>query len=244
MGKKAGWGALMGAGEGITKTGAMFATEAMRKEADKRTTTRQQSLQDIQNQYNLGVRDEKREYALEAFREGSPEYTARQMGREEKQTDALELLKARGASYGSSGMLSNFNLSQWTPESGRKMMSEVNKLVETEGMLPDEAYSIASGYIELVPKAPSSSLSGANRSKFIAEETALFKDNGEDAMRQTLIMYGLPQERVANMSYRDMITEYQKILRSEYPGQQQPLMGGTSPKPANNDPLGLGLSGQ
>jgi hypothetical protein len=261
MGAQAKYMALAGLGQGLMNYGGLKAQEALQQQQIGAYLDRAQSLEEIKQRYQAQVKAEERRYKeeqkqqehqqeLNVFNKGTPEYKANEIKRQQRIADQ-KAIDAGKKSGGETGIMGRLNLSQWTPDSARKFMAEVNAQI-TAGKSEEEAYRNAAATTPLVPAPQSGSLSRANMLKAIAEDVAVFKDSGPQGMRMTLTNYGLPEEKVKNMGFAEMVKAYQQILLGEWKNVASGLPGGTiptgglmnpgQPQPGadqNNDPLGL-----
>jgi len=258
MGSKAMYGALMGLGEGISGYGKSLTLDELRKQEDERTFDRQHSLQEIRQRYENSVREETRGYnekrELEKVTPGTPIYDASEAERsrlsEEKQTQSLEQIEARGTHLygGSSGMMNKFNPSVYTEESAREYMIEVRRLMETENMTAQEAQQIAFTTVDLQYKPPSTSQDNAGMNSSIDDELAVFLDKPDELKIETLISLGEDPQALIGKSTMELIELYKTKLygifqrrgqdrTDQFNGLMNP--GGAAGQGANPDPLNL-----
>jgi len=258
MASKAVYGALMGLGQGISGYGKTLTVEELRKQEDARTTERQHSLQQIRQQYENGVRAETRRYNEDREMEGldpSSEYggaleAQRSRLAEEKHKQSMELVGERAKMYGggSGKIMSQFNMSQWTPESGQLFMAEVQRLIEEEGMSPQEAQMVASSTVDLVPKVQSTASDTAGMNSSIDDEVGLFLSQPREMKIEALVELLGEEARpqLEAMEVRAMIELYKTNLYQIFARRRQDptpsgLMSGAggNDAPDPNDPLGL-----
>lgn len=252
MGKKAFYGALMGLGEGISTYGGMLATQAV----ENKKIDRQASIEEIRQRFKLQVTADDRMYKAgllddEYQREediltpGHPLYesreTQRQLEQEGKQANAVALRKMPYG--GSSGILADLNQSQWTPDSFRAFMAEVNQLVES-GMTPEEAQRIASGTTPLVPKPPTAASDTANLNKSVRDAVALFTGKADMIKVEMLVDLGHPREVMETLSTLQLIEEFKRAMMSVMAMPEQgglmnaaPVSNG-GPPDLQTDPMG------
>ena len=168
---------------------------------------------------------------------------------EEKQPQSLEQIEARSDMYGggSNSMMSSLNQSQWTPESWKPFITEVNMLV-TDGLDPKDAARISSERNQLVPKAPAASLDHAGMNKSIDGELAIFLEQPDELKIQALVSLGEDEARLQAMSTMQLIELYKTKLYGIFErrgqnqsNQMQGLMNptGGGEEAGQPDPLGL-----
>jgi len=252
MGSKASYGALMGLGEGISEYGKTLSVEESRKQSDARTFDRQKSLQEISQQFRSGETDRKNEYDMDKITPGSDIYEAYEANRQKVRTegteDAIAIAEARANVYsgGSGKVMSQFNMSQWTPESSRMFLQEVQRLVTEEDMDEQEAMLVAGGTIELKPKPPSSSAESAGITKAVNVDLGIFNGQPKEGKIQLLVaLLGEDQRsRLEAMTVVELLRLYKMEAYNAYSPPGAGLMnaapGGTTP-PGTGDVLNLGL---
>ena len=172
MASKALWGALMGAGQGISQYGSWLGTNALAEDADRRISRRQQSLEEIreryQNQrtadtraYQDSVRADNRAYELEKLDPDSEYYRRSEALRTKQADEALGRSKElRETPYGGTSSrvptaIQNTEYYQSLSPEERAIYDRVNKISDEDVLdQKDKDKFVLSLYEKFMGKTP------------------------------------------------------------------------------------------
>lgn len=261
MGNKAVWGAaLMGLGQGAQFYGGLLAKDEMEKRADERLRSRQESLQEISQRFQLDMEKSRRTYERAQtvnernyqeglkMRELDPNDPLGAAIRSEKEFENDLYEKRYKSMYGDRGgnLLSTHNAANFSAEANQFIFSRMDELMEADPNLTKrDAYERAvmdAASEGLIEKTGTTSSIDASAQKSQNEIVAEVGNMERYELESFLAGEGMAEEELEGMpvaDLRNLVVQIKLGFFKEHSPYFQSKGAGLMGDGDESDPLGL-----